>query len=352
MDIGMKLFATVGLIIAAVAGAAAAEEAALTTATVSVVEVPREYRLDGVVEAINQSTITAQTTGQVEEILFDVDDYVKQGDLIVRLRDTEQKARLAQAQAELKAAEARLQEAQDEHERTEKMFARQLVAEAAMDKAKSALDAATAQAEATAAAVTQAREQLEYTQVKAPYTGIVTHRQVQVGEIAHPGQPLMSGISLDELRVTVDVPQSLVPAVRDINQAFVHAPRDGLVAVEKITIFPFADYGSNTFKVRLDLPRGVPNLFPGMFVKTGFVTGTSHELVVPRAAVVFRSEVTGVYVVDDEGKVRLRHIRLGRELPDGSMIVLSGLEAGEEVAMDPTAAGTMMKRGPAEQSNG
>lgn len=343
----MKLFARLLplLLVAAAPAAMAQADRGLATGEAHLVEVPREYRLDGTVEAIRQSTVTAQTGGQVEEILFDVDDYVEAGDLIVRLRDTEQTARLAQAEAEVRAAEAQLQQARDENARTEKLFARELVAEAAMEKATAALDAATAQVEAARAAVVQAREQLDYTRVKAPYTGIVTHRHVQVGEVASPGQPLMSGISLDELRVTVDVPQSLIPLIREHNQAAIEQPGDGYVPVEQITVFPFADHGSNTFKVRLDLPRGIKNLFPGMFVKSAFVTGRSQELVVPREAVVFRSEVTGVYVVGDEGTPLLRHVRVGRDLPDGSLIVLAGLEAGERVALDPVAAGVMIKRG-------
>ena len=208
-----------------------------------------------------------------------------------------------------------------------------------MDKAETALESATAEAEAAEATIQQALEQLQYTRVRAPYTGIVTHRHVQTGEIANPGQPLMSGISLDELRVTVDVPQ-----IRKLNKASVLEPGNGYINVEKITIFPFADHGSNTFKVRLDLPTGVKNLFPGMYVKTAFVTGVSRELVVPREAVVFRSEVTGVYVVGEEGRASLRHVRLGRELPGGAMIVLSGLDPGETVALDPVAAGATIKR--------
>lgn len=332
--------------------AAASETQTLATHEAALVEVPREYRLDGTVEAIHQSTVNAQTSGQVEEILFDVDDYVEQGALILRLRDTEQRARMAQAEAELEAARARLKDAQDEYQRSKELFARELVAEAAMDKATSAQNAARAQAEAAEAAAAQAREQLEYTLVRAPYTGIVTHRHVELGEIATPGQPLMTGVSLDELRVSVDVPQNLVPLVRDMNQAFVLDPGAGFISAKKITIFPFADYGSSTFKVRLDLPSGVQNLFPGMFVKVAFITGFSHELVVPSSAVVFRSEVTGVYVVDAEGRPRLRHIRVGRELPDGNFIVLSGLEPGEQVAADPIAAGVTVKRAPAEQHDG
>ena len=342
----MKWLARLILVLLAGTTSAAVAQRTVTleTGDAALVEVPREYRLDGTVEAIHQSTVSAQTSGQVEEVLFDVDDFVRQGDLVLRLRDTEQQAQLAQAAARLKAAGARLEEARDETERTRRLFDRQLVAEAALDKATAALEAATAEADAARAASDQAREQLEYTQVRAPYTGIVTQRHVQVGEIATPGQPLISGISLDELRVVVDVPQSLVPLVREVNRAFVVEPGDGRIPVDRITVFPFADHGSNTFKVRLDLPRGVRNLFPGMFVKTAFVTGVREELVVPRQAVVFRSEVTGVYVVDESGRPRLRHVRLGRELADGSMIVLSGLDPGERVALDPVAAGAQVKR--------
>ncbi len=71
-------------------------ETSLETATAEYRELPREYRLDGVVEAVNRSTVSAQTSGQVEEVFFDVDDYVEQGTVIVRLKSTEQRSRLTQ----------------------------------------------------------------------------------------------------------------------------------------------------------------------------------------------------------------------------------------------------------------
>jgi hypothetical protein len=100
--------------------------------------------------------------------------------------------------------------------------------------------------------------------------------------------------------------------------------------------------GSNTFKVRLDLPAELENLFPGMFVKTGFVTGKKEELTVPKAAVVYRSEVTGVYVMDPDRGVHFRQIRVGRDHGD-ALVVLSGLTPGETVALDPIAAGVALK---------
>jgi RND family efflux transporter MFP subunit len=324
----------------------------LETVAVERIETPRAQRLDGVVEAVNQSTVAAQTSGQVEEVLFDVEDYVKKGDLIVVLKDAEQQAQVAQAKASLTAARAQLQDALEEFDRIKDIYAKKLVAKKDLDKASATLKTARAQKEAAEAGLQQAEEQLGYTRITAPYTGIVTERHVQVGEVAQPGQPLMSGISLDKLRVQADVPQSLVPAIRRFDRAEVQQPGDGWFDVEKITIFPFADQTSNTFRVRLDLPEGVGGMFPGMFVKTAFVTGLREALVVPPEVVVYRSEVTGVYVSDERGRVSLRHVRLGHALPDGRMEVLSGLSEGEQVALDPLAAVVLLKEQREEKSPG
>jgi RND family efflux transporter MFP subunit len=329
------------------AAAPAADEptpaaADLATAPAQFRTVPREYRLDGVVEAINRTTVSAQTQGQVEEIFYDVDDFVEKGDVIARLRDTEHRARVAQAAAELKSASAQLTQARDEYARVEDLYKKKNVSASAMDQAEANLKGAQARLEAAQAGLEQAQEQLGYTKIRAPYSGIVTHRHVEIGEIASPGQPVMSGISLEELRVIVDVPQSVIPAVRGLGEIKVYLP-DGTVAEPgRITVFPFADLGSNTFKVRVDLTERAEDLFPGMFVKTGIVTGKKEELTVPAKAVVQRSEVTGVYVVDDAGHIRLRQIRAGRTLGE-DVVVLSGLDQGERVALDPIAAGVALK---------
>lgn len=333
------------IILALLLGTAALAESAqqIDTAPVQMRELPRQYLLDGTVEAVNQSTVSAQTRGQVEQILFDIDDYVEQGALIAVLRDTEQKARLDQAAAELKEAGARLQEARQEHSRIKDIYEKQLVSQSAMDKAGAQLKAARARNQAAEAGLEQAREQYEYTRIRAPYSGIVTQRYIEVGETANPGQRLMSGLSLDQLRVSVDVPQSLIADVRRVGKASIQQPGNGFISAENLTIFPFAHQGSNTFQVRLDLPSGISGLFPGMFVKTAFIIGSDPQLVIPVQSVVYRSEVTGVYVVASDGTISLRHIRVGRTTEEDGIVVLSGLDEGEQVAIDPIAAGAALK---------
>ena len=102
-------------------------------------------------------------------------------------------------------------------------------------------------------------------------------------------------------------------------------------------VFPEASTPSSTFRTRLELPENATDLYPGMFVKAGFVIGETDRLLIPAAALVRPSEVTAVYVVDAHGQVRMRQVRVGDRFDD-SIEVLSGLTAGERVAIDPQAA--------------
>ncbi|MGQ9831743.1 MAG: efflux RND transporter periplasmic adaptor subunit [Thermochromatium sp.] len=322
----------------------------LATAPAEFRTLPREYRLDGTVEAVKRSTVSAQTQGQIQEILYDVDDFVEKGALLARIKDTEHRARVSQATADLKAASARLRQTQDEYDRILGLYRTKNVSESAMDKARADLDSAKAELEAATARLEAAQEQLAYTEIRAPYSGIVIQRHVELGEIAAPGTPIMSGIALDDLRVTVDMPQSLMPAVRGrpagARRAWIYLPDGTRVESSRLTLFPFADPDSNTFRVRVELPPSTDAykqmLFPGMYVKAGFVIGERSELVVPRSSVVQRSEVTGIYVVDKGDRIRFRQIRLGRALED-AYVVLAGLSEGEQVALDPIAAGARLK---------
>lgn len=295
-----------------------------------------ERKLDGTVEAVNQGTVAAQTSGRVAEILYDVNDFVPAGAVIIRLRSTEQRAGLQQAQAALKEAAAREAEAQTRYQRMADMFDRKVVPKATLDEVTAGRDAAVARLAAARASVESAREGVSYTEVRAPYAGVVTKRLVEVGETVSPGTALMSGLSLQYLRVAVDVPQSIVAQVRRIKKAAVYV--DGRrIEAEKVTVFPEASSSSNTFRARLELPENATDLYPGMFVKVGFVTGEADRLLVPATSVVARSEVTAVYVLDTNGRTSMRQIRLGDAHGD-RLEVISGLRAGEKVAVDPLAA--------------
>jgi RND family efflux transporter MFP subunit len=298
----------------------------LPTATVQQVQSQKLSIVDATIEAVQQATVSAQVSGRILEINFDVDDYVEKGKVLIRLRDKEQRAAFD-------AAKARFVEAQSEFKRVQEIYAKKLVAKAALDRAE-------AQLKATRAAMEQAQEALDHTVIRAPYSGIVVKRLVEVGETARAGEPLMTGLSLEKMRAAVNLPQSLIYTVRQHQQAWVWVgpERETRVKAESLTISPFADPDSHTFLVRVNLPLGDHHIYPGMYTKVAFVTGEATHLVIPAQAVAHRSEVTAVYVKDAKGALNLRQIRLGEVLPDNQIEVLAGLSVGETVVLDPVAA--------------
>jgi RND family efflux transporter MFP subunit len=183
----------------------------------------------------------------------------------------------------------------------------------------------------------EAGEQVDYTVIRAPYSGILTERHVQVGEAVQPGQPLVSGLSLDRLRVAVDVPQGDVLAIREHGRAWLLLDDGERLAADRVVVFPYADPDSHSFQVRVELPQARTGLHPGMTVKVAFMLGQGERLLLPAGAVVRRSEISGVYVVGTDHAVRLRQLRLGHRYGD-RIEVLAGLAAGERVAADPAAA--------------
>jgi RND family efflux transporter MFP subunit len=297
---------------------------------------PVERKLDGIIEAVNQGTVAAQTSGRVEVIFYDIDDFVPAGAVIIRLRATEQRVGLLQAEAALREATAREAEAQTNYKRMSDMYERRVVPKATLDEAAANRETAVARLAAARAALQSAKEGVAYTEVRAPYAGVVTKRLVQVGETVSPGTPLMSGLSLQYLRVTVDIPQSIVQQVRRIKKGAVYVEGRRIEAT-KVMVFPEAAAPSSTFRARLDLPENATDLYPGMFVKVGFVTGEADRILVPAGSLVERSEVTAVYVVDAAGRPSLRQVRVGERIDD-RVEVLSGLAPGERVALDPLAA--------------
>lgn len=329
---------------AAIAAAPSIAAVPFETAPVTYEVAPRERILDGRVEAVNQATVSAQTSGRVAELPFDVNDFVEAGEVVMRFTDTEQRAALDAAEAALAEARARLANAEQEFQRAETMIANNTISRARFDQAEAERDSARARLNAAVAGVEQAREQLEYTVVRAPYAGIVSRRHVELGELVSPGQPLISGLSLQSLRVNVDVPQSLFHDVRKIARAAAYVNGERIEA-DSLTFFPVADDAANTFRVRVNLPDGAVTLYPGMFIKVGFIVGETERLLIPQDAVVRRSELSAVYVVDGDG-VALRQVRLGRRYAD-NVEVLAGLTEGESVATDPVQAGIWLK----EQAN-
>jgi RND family efflux transporter MFP subunit len=314
--------------------------APLATAAAELREVDLATSAEAVVEAVRQSTVAAQVSGRIVDIRFDVGDRVEKGAVILRIDERAATQAVAASEAQVREAEAALANARASYVRTQQLLAQKFVSQAALDKAEADFKAAESRMKATLAGAGAAATEKSFTTIVAPYGGVVSARHVQLGEMAAPGKPLLTGFDPSSLRVVATVPSGQVPAIQAGARARIEVPSLGRwVDVKSVTVVPSADPRTHTTQVRLELPADVKGVLPGVFARAHFVTGKAPRLMVPRAAVLRRSEVTAVYVVDERGAPRLRQVRLGTAADETSVELLAGIRPGEKVALDPVKAG-------------
>jgi len=312
----------------------------LAVAPVQYREVAQSYSADGVVEAARQSTVSAQIAGRVKEILFDVGDTVKKGQVILRIDEREAAQAVAGSQAQVLQAQAAMQNAKSNYERSRQLYAQKFISQAALDKAQADYKMALAQAAASEAGAEQSALARGYTAVVAPYSGVVGARLIEMGEMVTVGKPLMSGFDPAQMRVIVDMPQYKLADIGAHPQAMIELTSLGRrVQAAAVTVLPTADARTHSTQVRAYLPADETGVYPGMFVRVHFTVGKANKLLIPASAVVRRSEVVAVYVVDDKGGARLRQVRVGEAAGQDEIEVLAGLNPGEKVALEPIKAG-------------
>ncbi|MDH4284785.1 MAG: efflux RND transporter periplasmic adaptor subunit, partial [Gallionellaceae bacterium] len=171
----------------------------LATAEAKYREVPLTWSADGVVEAVRQSTVSAQISGRVKEILFDTGDTVRKGQIILRIDEREAAQAVAGSKAQVMQSQAAAENAKAEYERARQLFTQKFISQAALDKAEAEYRIAQAQAAASEAGAGQSALAQAYTAVIAPYGGVVAARHVEIGEMVTVGKPLMTGFDPSQL---------------------------------------------------------------------------------------------------------------------------------------------------------
>jgi RND family efflux transporter MFP subunit len=325
--------------------------------TTQVESVPNYVLLEAKLEAIKQSTVSAQTQGLIEKVNFDINDKVEAGQVLILINSSQQKAALSQAKAALAQANALNRDAQSILKRNRSLLSKKTLSQGEFDSSLARANSAEAAVLAAEAFVKQAQEQVTYTRITAPYSGIVRQRFVQMGELVNPGQPVMTGFALKPLRAVVDIPQTLAAKISSqsltINDAVNNSanPSIHIIANGKhypagqFTLFPYADSRYSSVRARIDLLdntedsqfTGRDNLMPGSWVKVQLANGEQRGIYLPVSAIFQQGEVASIFIQHNTG-FKLRYVRLGQTQPDGRIRILSGLEAGEKVAIDALAA--------------
>ena len=303
-----------------------------STVTVSYQPYPNWVALDAVIEPTKAATVSAQTSGRIVKLNYDVNDIVAENAALLEITSKEQGAQLASAEAEYAKANAQNIEAQAQLKRYKTLFPQGAISEGSMDEAEANAKSTQQAVSAAKAGIIQATESLKYTAVSAPFAGVVTKRHVEQGETVSPGQALYSGYSLKQMRAVTQVPQRYINALKSHPQ-FKLTLADGTEVIsDKLNLFSFVDPVSHSYKVRIELPSNIDGLIPGSLIKAQFVSGQRQTMFIPGSALITINDLTGVYLQQNDKWV-LNQIRLGQQDGD-SFEVLAGLSNGDVIATD------------------
>jgi RND family efflux transporter MFP subunit len=297
------------------------------------------YSATGTIQAVRQGTLAAQLAGRVVEVLVRSGDEIRAGQTLIRIEADDAVDTATATAATASGAMARLAAARADHERAQRLRAQDYISVAAMQRSEAALRSAEAEAQAAAATASGARSRAGWRTVTAPYAGHVTDLFVTAGDLATPGRPLLGLYDPAALRVIVQVPESVAAQLQGAGPASV-AVESGQahVQVTNWKVVSAVDPATHSVEVRIELPAGARQR-PGQFVQVLLpLKAATAQLRIPARAVLQRSEVTAVYVIDAAGAARLRQVRLGPVAGD-EVTVLAGLDVGELIALDPLAAG-------------
>jgi RND family efflux transporter MFP subunit len=318
----------------------------------------------GYVVARRQATVASKITAKMVELDIEEGDHVKAGQIIAKLDDTNIRAALNQAGAQLEYAKASLTEtevnltnAQRDYERQKSLVQGHFVSQAAVDNAQTSVDALRAQlatqhsnVDVVARAVSVAERNLDDTIVRAPFSGVVTVKAAQPGEMVSPisagGGFTRTGIGtivdMDSLEIQVDVNENFINRVRPAQQATarLNAYPDWQIPAHVIAVIPTADRSKGTVTVRIALDQKDARILPEMGVRVSFLDDPGPEpggkaaagVTLPSNAVQGSGATGTVFVVAHGDTVERRAVHLGAGSSD-SITVLSGLTAGERVAV-------------------
>jgi len=319
----------------------------------------------GYVTARRQATVSAQITGTLTAVLIEEGDHVKEGQILAKLDDSQYKAALDSAVAQANAAhalvnqyESQLAQNQRDAARNEELAERGLVSKQAAEQSRTLANSTRAQlmsqqrnAAAADAQVVEARVNYGYCLIRAPFNGVITTKDAQVGEVVSPfsagGGFTRTGIGtivdMDSLEVDVDVNEAYIGRVTPNMpaEAVLDAYPDWRIPAHVIAIVPAADRGKATVKVRVAMEKKDARIVPDMGVRVSFLeakpavaTQTLKGVLVPAKAIVQRDGSQSIFVVAD-GKAHRQTVQPAAQ-PSGDMrLIPASINAGDSVVLSP-----------------
>ena len=286
----------------------------------------------GKIQAKNSADLSTRMMGYVNKVHVNVGDQVRKGQLLVSINNADLQAKKAQVNAGITEATAAFNNAQKDYNRFKNLFASNSASQKEMDDITANFEMAKARLEAANQMKNEINAQFTYSNISAPFNGIITGKNIKVGDMANPGMPLISIETPGVFEVIAMVPETEISSIKTGITVDVLVKSINKSLKGKVTeVSTSAKNTGGQYLVKIDLDETEANILSGMFATVQFPVerkAATAMVLVPTDAIVKNGQLSGIYTVSQSNTALLRWLRLGRTF--GNQVeVLSGLNADE-----------------------
>lgn len=290
----------------------------------------------GKIEAENSADLSTRMMGYVTKVYVQIGQKVRAGQTLVSINNSDLKAKKAQADANILQATAGYNSAKKDYDRFVTLFKQQSASQKELDDITARYEMAKAGLEGAKQMRNEVLAQFNYSNITAPFSGVVTNTFVKEGDMANPGMPLVSVEGASKLQVTTMVSENDITTIKKGMSVKVLVKSSNEKLTGKVSeVSVSAKNTGGQYLVKINLDKTDSSILSGMFVNVQFPienkvsTTTNSMVLVPESALVKQGQLTGIYTIGNENVAILRWLRIGKTF--GNQVeVLSGLSANEQ----------------------
>jgi len=294
-----------------------------------------EIYISGMVSARQTAVMSTKVMGYIDKIYVKQGDPVKQGQLLIVINSSDLKAKEAQSAAMIAEAEAAANDAQHDYQRYKSLHEQKSVSDKELENMALRNTSAEARLQMARQGLNEVKSMLSYTNIRAPFSGVVTQKMVDEGNIAHPGMPLLSVEQSGDMNVTASVPENYVAYIHVGDPVKIDVKSIGIMINGSISeLSPSATMTGGQYGIKIsinqkDKEKLRAGMYAGIHIPGKAKEGESQQIMVRKSSIVVKDQLTGVYVAKDNRAI-LHWVRLGNEIGN-QVVVLSGLNETDRV---------------------
>jgi len=305
----------------------------VTVETAKFSQISALNHFSGTVKSVHTVDLSTKVMGRITQLNVEAGDFARKGDVLVRIKDDNLQAQKNQVEANLAQARSALQNTETNYKRLKALHEKGSSTQKEFDDISTQYETAKANVTALNGKLLEIEDLLAYTVLEAPFDGYVVAKRVSQGDMAGPGQPLVSFEQATGMKVEVTVPETEIAlfSLNDKVSVDVKAAGRSHLAGLVSSVNPSGNRVSRQFMVEVslsDIGRS-HGLKSGMFAEVGLSSTSDSALTVPKTAIIERGQLTGLYALTGDLEVLLRWVRIGDTIGD-QVEILSGLTQGEK----------------------